>query len=144
MSEPEHGLGGNLGQVAGRSNQGKRIVHTMDPDFFVGIGRISAFGAKKYHLRNFLMVPGMAWGTVFDSLIGHLFAHWGGEDLDEESGEPHILHAAWNIMVLYSYWHNPVYHPGDDRPSKIEYAGKDWKEWKATFDAIRLKGEQGK
>lgn len=132
-----HAIGGKLGREAGRSDQGKRIVHTMDPDFITGIGRVSAFGAKKYHMRNFLMVPGMAWGRVFDSLMGHLMAHWGGEDFDEESGLPHILMAGWNLMVLHTYWKNPVYHPGDDRPATVEYAGRKWTDWEAEFKGAK-------
>lgn len=136
-TQPKHALGGKLGQEAGRSDAGKRIVHTIDPDFITGIGRVSAFGAKKYHMRNFLMAPGMAWGRVFDSLIGHLFAHWGGEDLDEESGQPHILMAGWNLMVLHQYWKNPVFHPGDDRPAVIEHKGKLWTDWEKEFNAAK-------
>lgn len=124
---------GVLGQAASRADQGKRIVHTIDPDFITGIGRVSAFGAKKYHQRNFLMAPGMEWGRVYDSLIGHLQAFWGGEEVDAESGELHILHAAWNLMVLHQYSTHPVYAPGDDRPSMIEHAGKSWKEWQEAF-----------
>lgn len=136
-NQPKHALNGKLGQEAGRSDAGKRIIHTVDPDFITGIGRVSAFGAKKYHMRNFLMAPGMAWGRVFDSLMGHLMAHWGGEDLDEESGQPHILMAGWNLMVLHTYWENPVYHPGDDRPSMIEHKGKLWADWEAAFNAAK-------
>ena len=133
----KHGIGGQLGQIAGRSNQGKNIMHTIDPDFILGIGRISEFGARKYHHRNFLMAPGMPWGDVYESLLRHLFAFWGGEENDEESGMPHLLHAAWNVMALYTYSHNPEYTPGDNRPSKIEYGGKKWADWEFEFDKAR-------
>lgn len=153
-----HGLGGTLGQVAGRSSKGKSIVHTIDPDFILGIGRISEFGARKYHRRNFLMAPGMEWSQVYESLLRHLFAWWGGEELDigpngefgptddpetnmKWSGMPHLLHVAWNVMALYTYSHNEVYHPGDDRPSTLEYAGGSWKAWNATFEAIRTRDD---
>ena len=134
----EEGSGGKLGQVAGRADQGKRIVHTIHPDFITGIGRVSAFGAKKYHMRNFLKAPGMAWGRVYDSAVGHLQSFWGGEKLDEESGQPHILMAAWNIMVLHLYSTESAYAAGDDRPATVEYAGKTWEEWEANFKALAL------
>lgn len=129
-------------------------MHTIDPDFILGIGRISEFGARKYHMRNFMMAPGMEWSRVYESMLRHLFAWWGGEEndvgpdgeygpTDDEdtnmkwSGLPHLLHVAWNVMVLYTYSRHEVYAPGDDRPSTIEYAGGIWQEWRDEFDRIR-------
>lgn len=151
---PAHAIGGKLGKVAGRSNAGKSILHTIDPDFIVGIGRISEFGARKYHMRNFLMAPGMEWSAVYESLLRHLMAYWDGEELDlgpngefgetddpatnmKWSGMPHLLHVAWNVMVLYTYSRHSVYADGDDRPSKIERLGEEWVAWKDTFDEAR-------
>lgn len=149
-----HAIGGKLGQVAGRSDKGKAILHTIDPDFILGIGRISEFGARKYHMRNFLMAPGMEWSRVYESLLRHLFLWWGGEENDvgpngefgetddpetsmKWSGMPHLLHVAWNVMVLYTYSHRSVYQPGDDRPGVIEYDDGDWKQWRGEFDTAR-------
>lgn len=151
---PTHGTGGNLGKVAGRSDQGKAILHTIDPDFILGIGRISEFGARKYHMRNFLMAPGMEWSRVYESLLRHLFLWWGGEELDvgpngefgptddpetnmKWSGMPHLLHVAWNVMVLYTYSRHDPYHGGDDRPGTLEYVNGDWQDWRGEFDAAR-------
>lgn len=149
-----HGTGGKLGKVAGRSNSGKSIVHTIDPKFILGIAAVSEFGARKYHMRNFLMAPGMCWSDVYGSLMRHLMAYWSGEEFDlgpnGESGEtddpdtnmkwsglPHIDMVAWNVMVLCTYRNHVVFHPGDDRPSSIEYDGGIWQDWKNEFDAIR-------
>lgn len=134
---PTHGTGGNLGEVAGRSDQGKAILHTIDPKMLMAWGNVLAFGAKKYHQRNFLLAPGMEWSRVYDSLMHHLFAFWGGEWLDEESGEPHIAHAMCNLQFLWTYHEHPQYRASDDRPSSIEYEGGDWKDWKGEFDAAR-------
>jgi hypothetical protein len=108
-------------------------LHTIDPTFIEGIGKISAFGAQKYHMRNFLMAPGMAWSSVYESLQRHLFSFWNGEENDEESGLPHLLHVAWNVMVLYTYSHREPYQPGDDRPSTLEYVGKKWTDQNQAF-----------
>jgi hypothetical protein len=150
---PEHGLNGVLGKVAGRSDKGKPIVHTIDPKFILGIAKVSAFGAKKYHMRNFLMAPGMKWSQVYDSLMRHLMAYWAGEELDvgpngefgetddpatnmQWSGLPHIDMVAWNVMVLCTYRNHSVYHPGDDRPATLEYDEGIWREWEQRFRAI--------
>lgn len=149
-----HGTGGNLGRVAGRSNSGKSILHTIDPKFIFGIGQISEFGSRKYHMRNFLMAPGMEWSAVYDSMLRHLMLWWSGEEFDlgpngehgetddpdtnmKWSGLPHLLHAAWNIMVLFTYETHGVYADGDDRPSKTEQAGVRWQDWKEDFDEAR-------
>lgn len=149
-----HGTGGQLGKVAGRSDAGKAILHTIDPDFILGIGRISEFGARKYHMRNFLMAPGMEWSRVFESGMRHLLLWWGGEELDlgpngefgptddpetnmKWSGMPHLLHVAWNIMVLYTYSRHQPFAPGDDRPGVTEYVDGDWQDWRGEFDAAR-------
>lgn len=129
-------------------------MHTIDPNFILGIARVSAFGAKKYHMRNFLMAPGMKWSQVYDSLMRHLMAYWAGEELDvgpngefgetgdpatdmQWSGLPHIDMVAWNVMVLCTYRNHEAFHPGDDRPSTLEYEGGIWKDWQDEFDAIR-------
>lgn len=112
-------------------------MHTIDPDFILGIGRISEFGARKYHMRNFLMTPGMAWSSVYESLLRHLLAYWDGEENDAESGLPHLLHAAWNIMCLYTYNRHEQYHPGDDRPSVTERQGLKWEDINADFKAAQ-------
>lgn len=46
---------------------------------------------------------GMDWSRCFNSLQRHLFAYWKGEDLDKESGLPHLAHAACNIIFLLDY-----------------------------------------
>lgn len=140
---PKIAIGGQLGQVAGRSNAGKSILHTIDPDFILGIGRISEFGARKYHMRNFLMTPGMAWSSVYESLLRHLLAYWDGEENDAESGLPHLLHAAWNLMCLYTYNRHEQYHPGDDRPSTTERQGRKWADVNAEFKAAQEAGIEG-
>lgn len=129
-------------------------MHTIDPNFILGIAKVSAFGAKKYHMRNFLMAPGMKWSQVYDSLMRHLMAYWAGEEFDvgpngefgetgdpatnmQWSGLPHIDMVAWNVMVLCTYRNYAVYHPGDDRPSTLEYDEGLWKEWEERFRAIQ-------
>ena len=153
-TKPIHALDGKLGKVAGRSNAGKAILHTIDPDFILGIGRISEFGARKYHMRNFMMAPGMKWSDVYESLLRHLMAYWGGEELDlgpngefgptddpdtnmKWSGMPHLLHVAWNVMVMYTYSRHEAYAPGDDRPAVIEQSGGLWTDWNHAFDVAR-------
>lgn len=134
----EEGRAGNLGTVAGRADAGKRILHTIDPNMLIAWGNVLAFGAQKYHQRNFLKAPGMAWGRVYDSLQGHLQKFWGGEWLDDESGYPHLAHVLCNLQFLWTYHEHEAYKPGDDRPSSIEYLGLKYEDWEARFKEAAL------
>lgn len=153
---PLHAIGGKLGKEPGRSNAGKPIMHTIDPFFILGIGNISEFGHRKYHMRNFLMTPGMPWSAVYDSMNAHLLKWWGGEELDlgpngefgetddpatnmKWSGLPHLYHAAWNLMVLSMYSRVEAYHPGDDRPATTEFVGVEWADHNSRYEFAKVK-----
>lgn len=132
-----HGTGGKIGLEAGRSDNGKNILHTIDPKLLMAWGDVLAFGAKKYHQRNFMVAPGMEWSRVYDSLLRHLLAFWGGEWLDQESGLPHIAHVMCNLQFLWHYHENPGYEAGDDRPSRVEGEGRRWVDWHDEFEAAK-------
>jgi len=67
------------------------------------IARISEYGSKKYNApysdQNWRKVEG-AEGRYADALMRHLTAHLRGEELDPESGKPHLDHAGWGICAL--------------------------------------------
>jgi hypothetical protein len=46
---------------------------------------------------------GIGWKRVFGAAMRHLWAFWKGEEIDPESGLPHLAHAAWNIFTLLNY-----------------------------------------
>lgn len=119
--------------MAGRADGGKRILHTIDPKMLHAWGMALTFGAKKYHQRNFLKAPGMAWSRVYDSLLGHLLQFWSGEWLDEESGLPHLAHVLCNLQFLWTYHEHEAFKPSDDRPSSIEYEGRSYEDWEDLF-----------
>src|SRR5512146_2965093 len=51
-------------------------------------------GAKKYADRNW--ERGYKWSLSFAALMRHAWAFWGGEDIDPETGTPHIIAVAWH------------------------------------------------
>ena len=73
------------------------------------LARVYNMGAQKYSAHNFR--KGYEWSKSFNSLMRHLLAFWGGEDLDPESGLPHISHAAWHCFTLHSFM---IEHPEHD------------------------------
>ena len=62
------------------------------------LGRVLEYGANKYDTRNW--EEGLEYGRLFGALQRHIWAWWGGEDLDPESGLPHIEHALCCLSML--------------------------------------------
>jgi dATP/dGTP diphosphohydrolase len=78
------------------------------------VSAVAGFGAEKYERYNFLR--GYPWSWSFDALQRHLLAFWAGEDLDPESGQPHLAHAAWHALALTGFQRRAI--GTDDRPPK--------------------------
>lgn len=88
------------------------------------IARVFGFGATKYADHNWRR--GYEWGKSYAALQRHLQAFWDGETYDEESGEPHLGHAGFHILVLLTWLAEQgegVDNPFDDRhPHSMERA----------------------
>lgn len=75
------------------------------------LARVYTMGAAKYEDRGW--ENGLKWGRIFAAIMRHLWKFWRGEDVDQESGLPHLAHAAWGCFALMEY---EVTHPElDDR-----------------------------
>lgn len=98
-----------------KADQGKARFDLLSPGFLWGVSRILAFGASKYEDRNW--EKGLRYGRVFAALMRHLWAWWGGERLDPETGESHLYHAGCCLMFLAHFDERPEqYGEFDDRP----------------------------
>jgi hypothetical protein len=75
--------------------------------------KVYTMGAKKYTDRNW--EKGIAYGRVYAAVMRHLTAFWSGEDIDSESGLPHLAHVAWGCFALMEYLNT---HPEMDDRSK--------------------------
>ena len=69
-------------------------------------------GAKKYARRNW--EQGYEWGKTIGALERHIQLFKAGEDLDEESGLPHMAHARWHTGVILAFQARNI--GTDDRP----------------------------
>ena len=76
------------------------------------VAEVAGFGGAKYDRYNF--PKGYRWSLSFDALQRHLLAYWGGQDNDEESGLPHLAHAAWHCLALTAFMDREL--GTDDRP----------------------------
>jgi len=73
----------------------------LPPELLEETARVLTFGAEKYSARNWEL--GMAWSRPFGAMMRHMWAWWGGEDKDPETGYSHLAHAACCIAFLVAY-----------------------------------------
>lgn len=80
----------------------------ITPQFIEGIGKVLAFGAKKYESWNWIKSVGTEDHNTFrdrcyGALQRHLLAIERGEYLDSETGLPHHYHAGCCLMFIEEY-----------------------------------------
>lgn len=73
--------------------------------------RVWEHGKRKYAAWNW--AKGMDWEIPFACAMRHMMAWQAGEDLDPESGLPHLAHAMCNLRMLTLY--SKTYPEGDTR-----------------------------
>jgi hypothetical protein len=76
--------------------------------------RVWMYGKQKYAAWNW--AKGMDWSIPLACALRHLSAWQQGEEIDPESGLPHIAHAMCNLRMLTLY--SKTYPEGDDRPKQ--------------------------
>ena len=97
-----------------RYNQGKIRYELIPIPLLESTANVFEYGATKYGPYNWM--AGMKYSTVIGCLKRHLAAIEIGEDIDPESGQPHIGHLICNALMLGHY--RKFYPEGDDRPTK--------------------------
>lgn len=120
-------------------DDGKIPMDLLSPYFLLGISEVLQFGAEKYEPYNW--AKGIKYSRVFSAMQRHLWAFWAGEDLDAETGKPHLWHAGCCLMFLTHYEFNyDQYKEFDDSPQYQEITGgRDTKE--ELSGPRRLSGE---
>lgn len=62
------------------------------------IARLYGVGAKKYAAHNWRR--GYEWSKSYAAMMRHSNLFWSGEDIDPETGEPHMAAVAFHAMTL--------------------------------------------
>lgn len=73
------------------------------------LAELYGFGATKYEDDNWR--KGYSWSLSFAALNRHLWQFWAGEDIDEETGKPHLASVAWHAFTLMEFMES---HPEYD------------------------------
>jgi hypothetical protein len=84
-----------------RYNSGKAELRQVPTSLNFAVAKTLQYGAQKYAEGNWRQ--GMSWVTVYDCLQRHMLKWLDGEEVDEESGLPHLYHAACNVAFLIEY-----------------------------------------
>lgn len=78
----------------------KPRMDLLDSDFLEEVASVLTFGAKKYAAHNWR--GGIAYSRLIAAAYRHLGAINRGEDIDPESGLPHVAHLGCCVMFLSS------------------------------------------
>lgn len=90
-----------LADKAAHFSEDKSGVDQIPVDVLMELGQVYTFGASKYTRNNWKL--GTDFHEFYGSALRHLFAFWGGEDINPESGLSHLAHALWNVAALRHY-----------------------------------------
>jgi Domain of unknown function (DUF5664) len=86
--------------TAVKYDTGKLPISLIDPEYIEGLAKVLGFGANKYAAHNWR--GGIQYSRLISAAYRHLGAINKGEDLDPESGLPHVFHLACCNMFLAS------------------------------------------
>ena len=98
-----------------RFNDGKADFSLIPLCTLEDEARVWMHGERKYKRNNWM--KGMDWSIPFACAMRHLAAWQRGEDIDVESGLPHLAHAQCNLRMLTLYAKN--FPEGDNRAKEF-------------------------
>lgn len=88
-------------ETGGQKGQKQARLGSIDPQALLRMAEVAGFGEIKYSRLNYL--NGYAWSLSFDAMQRHMLAFWSGQNDDDESGLPHLAHAAWHCLAMLAF-----------------------------------------
>lgn len=82
---------------------GKPRMDLLDRHALEQIAHVLGFGAEKYAAHNWR--EGIQFSRLTAAALRHLHAFNDGEDIDPESGRPHLAHLGCCVMFLLNMAH---------------------------------------
>lgn len=104
-------------KLALRYNKGKAPLSMImeAKEALAGCAGVLEFGASKYNRGNWH--KGLPHTEVCDSMLRHISSYLSGENVDAESGKPHVDHILTNALFLAQGFRT---HPElDDRSKEL-------------------------
>ena len=90
------------GPTEGIKNDSEKVrMDLLSRSALEGVSQVLTYGAQKYAPDNWR--KGMEWRRLIGAAMRHLQAFSDGEDMDPESGLPHIDHLGCCVMFLSEY-----------------------------------------
>ena len=81
-----------------KDDGGKIQPSLVPPRQLFNVTKVFTMGAVKYEPRNYQQCKEPE--RYYNAFMRHMLAWQLGEDLDPESGLPHLAHATTNLMIL--------------------------------------------
>jgi hypothetical protein len=82
-------------------DENKPRMDLLDWTALEGLAKVLTFGANKYEAHNWR--KGLEYSRVISAMLRHLAAVQRGEDVDPESGLPHVDHIGCCWMFLSNF-----------------------------------------
>ena len=81
-----------------KADSGKIPISLVPPEIVRACAAVRAYGRDKYHApNNWVLVEKQRY---IDAMMRHLLSYLEGDLIDEESGLPHLWHAACNMSFI--------------------------------------------
>ena len=96
-----------------RYDDGKARLDMIPQRALWGLARVYEHGAQKYKKDNWR--SGQSWTRCAAALMRHVSRWMIGETYDPESGQHHLLHAAFWCFAIYEWSLIPEMKADDDR-----------------------------
>lgn len=84
-----------------KNDQGKPMLSLIPTGPLLEVGKVLTYGAAKYDPYNW--TKGIKWSRLIDAKLRHTLAFNSGEDLDPESGLPHLAHSICSDLFLLEF-----------------------------------------
>lgn len=82
-------------------DEGKPAFELIPPLGMLELARVATFGKKKYGAQNYAEeADNWSWLEPCGSILRHTWYFLRGQYNDDESGLPHLAHAAFNALML--------------------------------------------
>ena len=114
----------SIEQTNGRKDDQGKLRYDLIPAWpLEQLAAVMTYGAKTYGDHNWR--KGLKYSQLYAAAQRHLNAFWQGDDIDEDSGLPHLAHAAANMLMLLEYDHRHYDELGFDDSIYDVYSAED-------------------